>query len=113
VWHRDPDGRWTFFQDVAPAQGCSRSFGSAVADVAAAAIDIDWVAPTQFSVTVTDDGHRLDWSVTLTASPITRAISAVGSLVPVAASRHISDPNTGGGARVAQAVRDRLPTTPQ
>src|SRR5947209_1004370 len=27
VWHRDPDARWTFFQDVAPNQGCSRYFG--------------------------------------------------------------------------------------
>ena len=82
VWHRDPDGRWTFFQDVAPAHGCSRYFGSAVADVAVATIDIDWVGPTQFSVTVTDSSRRLDWSVTLTTSPVTRAISAIGSLVP-------------------------------
>jgi hypothetical protein len=82
VWHRDPDGRWTFFQDVAPAHGCSRYFGSAVTDVAAATIDIDWAGPMQFSVTVTDDSRRLDWRVTLTTSPITKAISAVGSLVP-------------------------------
>jgi hypothetical protein len=82
VWHRDPDGRWTFFQDVAPAQGCSRYFGSAVANVSVATIDIDWVGPMQFSVTVTDATRRLDWSVTVTTSPVTRAISQIGSVVP-------------------------------
>ena len=31
------------------------------------------------------------------------------ALKPVAASRHISDPNLGGGARVAQATREEGP----
>ena len=87
VWHRDPDGRWTFFQDVLPVHGCSRYFGPAVAEVAAATIDIEWVGPRQFSVTVTDATRRLDWSVTLTTSPITTAMSALGSLLPEAVWR--------------------------
>ena len=87
VWHRDPDGRWTFFQDVAPVQACSRYFGPAVAEVAAAMIDIDWVGPRQFSVTVTDGGlRRLDWSVTL-APPRSRAMSGIGALLPEAVWR--------------------------
>jgi hypothetical protein len=45
VWHRDPNGRWTSFQDVAPVQACSRYFGPAVAEVAAATIDIAGSAP--------------------------------------------------------------------
>src|SRR5436190_20818243 len=29
VWHRGPNARWTFFQDIAPVQACSRYFGAA------------------------------------------------------------------------------------
>jgi hypothetical protein len=45
VWQRGPDRRWTFLQDIAPGQACSRYFGPAVAEVATATIDIDWVGP--------------------------------------------------------------------
>ena len=31
VWHRNPEGRWTFIQDVTPQRACPRYFGSAVA----------------------------------------------------------------------------------
>jgi hypothetical protein len=71
VWHRDPLGRWTFFQDVAPVYACSRYFGPAIAEATPATIDIDWEGPTQFSVTVTDATRRLHWSVGLTTSAIT------------------------------------------
>ena len=45
VWHRDPSGRWTFFQDVPSVQGCARYFGAAVAEVVAATIEIAWDGP--------------------------------------------------------------------
>ena len=88
VWHRDPCGRWTWFQDVPSAQECSRYFGAAFAEILTATIDVDWVGPRQFSVTVTDGGRRLDWSVTLTSAAITRAMNAVGSLLPETLWRH-------------------------
>jgi hypothetical protein len=88
VWHRDPGGRWTFFQDVPAVDGCARYFGAAVAEVLNATIDIVWNGPREVSVTVTDGGRRLDWSVTLTSSAITRVMSAVGSLLPHAVWRH-------------------------
>ena len=50
-------------------------------------IDIDWVGPRQFSVTVTDATRRLDCSVTLTTSPITRAMSGIGARLPEAVWR--------------------------
>lgn len=87
VWHRNPSGRWTFFQDVEAAHGCTRYFGAAVAEVASATIEIDWVGPEQFSVTVTDAAHRLDWHVALSSSPISRAISAVSQRLPRAVWR--------------------------
>lgn len=88
VWHRDPSGRWTFFQDIPSVDGCARYFGAAVAEVLTATIDIQWDGPRQLSVTVTDCGHHLAWSVTLTSSAITRGMNAMGSLLPDAVWRH-------------------------
>src|ERR1700722_13815023 len=51
VWHRDPHGRWTFFQDVASDVACTRYFGAAIDEVVKATIDIDWTAPNGLSVT--------------------------------------------------------------
>jgi hypothetical protein len=45
VWHRDPDGRWTFYQDQPAELACTRYFGSAVQDVREGPIDIDWTGP--------------------------------------------------------------------
>ena len=81
VWHRDPHGRWTFFQDVAPDRACTRYMGVAVDEVVAATIDIQWSAPRQFSISVVGNGHRLDWSVALTSSRATRLMNAIGSVV--------------------------------
>jgi hypothetical protein len=82
VWHRDPEGRWTLFQDVPAVQGCARYFGAAVAEVATAKIDVDWDGPRQFWVTVTDGSRRLEWSIKLTSSGVTRVMNGVGSLLP-------------------------------
>jgi hypothetical protein len=30
VWHRDPDGVWTFYADVGAGRGCHRYFGVAI-----------------------------------------------------------------------------------
>jgi hypothetical protein len=82
VWHRDPGCRWTFFQDVSSAHGCARYFGAAVAELATSQIAIDWHGPRQFSVSVTDDRSRLQWSVELAATPSTRAMNRFASLLP-------------------------------
>jgi hypothetical protein len=82
VWHRDPAGRWTFFQDVPPMQGCARYFGAALAEVVAATIDVAWDGPTQLSATVNGGGRSLEWRATLTSSVMTRVMSRVGSLLP-------------------------------
>jgi hypothetical protein len=71
VWLRDPHGRWTFFQDIAPDRACTRYFGAAVDEVVDATIDINWSAPRKFSITVVGGGHRLAWHVTLTSSMAT------------------------------------------
>ena len=82
VWHRDPNGRWTFYQDIPAIQGCARYFGAAGEEVSTAKIDIGWGGPLEFSVTVSDGSRRLEWSVKLTSSGATRVMNTVGSLVP-------------------------------
>jgi len=98
VWHRDPDGRWTFFQDIEAVHGCSRYFGAAVAEVASAKIEIEWVGPELFSVTVTDAAHRLDWDVALSSSAVSRAMSAIGRWLPTAVWRNRWFPAAMGAA---------------
>jgi hypothetical protein len=45
VWHRDPRGRWTFYQDQAAELACTRYFGSAVDAVREGPIRIDRKRP--------------------------------------------------------------------
>lgn len=82
VWHRDPQGRWTFFQDVPVEQGCTRYFRAAGAEVVGARIDIDWSAAREFSIAATDRELRLDWRVKLIPTVSTRLMNALGSLLP-------------------------------
>jgi hypothetical protein len=82
VWHRDPHGRWTFFQDVAPGVACTRYFGAGVDEVVQAAIDIEWMTSDDLSVTVVGGGHRLDWRMSLTSSNATRLMNSLGSVLP-------------------------------
>lgn len=82
VWHRNPFGRWTFFQDAAPNVACTRYFGAAVDEVVHAAIDIDWSAPSELSVTVVADEDQLDWRMRLTSSNATRLMNSLGSVLP-------------------------------
>jgi hypothetical protein len=80
VWHRDPDGRWTFYQDQPAELACTRYFGSAVDDVREGPIHIDWAGPRTVRVTAGDGD--LDWTVTVAATPVTRLFSTLGSALP-------------------------------
>lgn len=79
VWHRDRLGRWTFFQDVVPALGCARYFEGGVDRTVVAPIRILWTGGRAFTVLV-DGGRMLEWSVTLDAGPVTRALSRVAAV---------------------------------
>jgi hypothetical protein len=81
VWHRDPEGRWRFYQDVAPQQSCPRYFGSVLTEAAQEDIQIRWTGPRTFSVEL-KGAHRLSWDVSLAASPATRMMNAIGSAMP-------------------------------
>jgi hypothetical protein len=85
VWHRDPSGRWTFYQDQPAALACTRYFGAEVEEVREGPVRIDWTGSHRFEVHAGEGA--LEWEVELTSSPVTRLFNAVGSLLPPRAWR--------------------------
>jgi len=75
VWHRDPEGQWTFWSDNPPEASCARFFGCSVAQVAVATIRIRWNGPRRFRVVVGEG--VIDWSVELVSTPATMMMNAV------------------------------------
>jgi hypothetical protein len=60
VWHRDSQGRWTFYSDVPPQLACPRYFGSAVSEAEVREIEITWSSPRDFTVSI-EENLGLDW----------------------------------------------------
>lgn len=81
VWHRDPDGAWTFYSTIAPELGCARYFGREIAQNVVAPIEIEWQSPAGFTVNI---GTTLCWTVNLTESLSTRFMNRVAALLPAA-----------------------------
>jgi hypothetical protein len=81
VWHRDPDGRWTFHQNVPPAQSCPRYFGGAISENTTEPIRIDWTHQREFRVTVEAPGEIV-WTVRLAPTLATRTMNAAASAMP-------------------------------
>ena len=81
VWHRDPQGRWTFYSDVPPQLACPRYFGSAVDEAVVREIEITWSSPRDFTISIEEDSS-LDWHLSLAETPATRLINAVGGVLP-------------------------------
>lgn len=80
VWHRDADGRWTFYVDVEPARGCPRYFGPALHAVRSEAIDIEWSGSHGVAVHV--PGVDLHWTLRLATTPLAAALGAAARFTP-------------------------------
>ena len=83
VWHRDPDGRWTFHQNVPPDQSCPRYFGAAISESTTGPIRIDWTDNRRFCVTVDAPGEIV-WGIRLAPTPATSIMNAAASAIPSA-----------------------------
>jgi hypothetical protein len=83
VWHRDPAGKWTFYQDQPAELACTKFFGAEVSEVIEAPVSIDWTGDMEFTVKVAD----LDWTVRLKPTPATRVMNAMGAAMPEKAWR--------------------------
>lgn len=100
VWHRNPDGEWDFFANVAPHLSCARFFGSAVTRAIESPIHIEWKGPQEFHVTV--DAPALEWELKLTSTRATSLLNMVSSLLP-----HTSWKST-KGLRVIEKMASRI-----
>ena len=80
VWHRAPNGDWTFYTDLSPQLGCPRFFGALLADSIQADIDVTWPGPYTLHVSIPRAG--LEWEVELGRTPATRFMNAVGRMLP-------------------------------
>jgi hypothetical protein len=83
VWHRDPDGEWTFYATTPGPQSCSRYLSSATpVDPVVCDIESTWITP--WSLLISIDG-LLDWRVDIETTPATRLMTAIGARLPAAA----------------------------
>jgi hypothetical protein len=80
VWHRTPDGVWTFYATTPGPQSCSRYLSSATTvDPVVCEIQAQWLTPWSLAITV---AGVLDWRVDITATAATRAMTAVARSMP-------------------------------
>ena len=85
IWHRDPNGRWTFYESVSSDIACTRYFGADVERAQVGPIELDWEAPTRLRVRTAD--ATVDWTVEMIATARTKMMSTMTSVVPMAAWR--------------------------
>jgi hypothetical protein len=81
VWVRRPSGSWTMYTTVPAAVSCPRYFSSALEETSVHRIDVAWLDDHRFTVDIADD-VGLHWEVSLAATPVTRAMSALASALP-------------------------------
>jgi hypothetical protein len=80
IWHRDPDGRWTFYETVDGDAGCTRYFGADVARAVIVPIDLDWETSDRLRVRSAE--ASVDWTIETGSTRMTRFMSAVGASLP-------------------------------
>lgn len=85
IWHRDPDGRWTFYESAPSEVACTRYFGASVERVQVGPIALDWEDERRLHVSTVDGA--VDWRIELGSTAATRTMSVVGSSLPLAAWR--------------------------
>jgi hypothetical protein len=85
VWHRDPHDRWVIWQDQPPDQGCPRYFSTALSETRTVDIDLSWPSEATFRLHIPE--VDLVWWATLTSTPVTRVLSAIGRAMPERAWR--------------------------
>lgn len=86
VWHRDPQGRWTFYQSADATVACTRYFGAEVDRVHLGPIRLDWLDRRRLRI-YTAESAEVDWTIELGSTPITRLMSLAGAALPTRAWR--------------------------
>jgi hypothetical protein len=86
VWHRDPQGAWTFYSDAGCDQdgrdhGCGRYFGRAVREFIGTPIRIEWTGPRNMTIAA-QGGRLLSWRLALAPTASTTLLNAIAAHVP-------------------------------
>ncbi len=81
VWHRDPNGDWTFYQNILAQQACSRYFGKLLKKSVLQDIKIEWTGPRSFQVMMKRN-HELKWELALKPTFGTALLSALAGYMP-------------------------------
>jgi hypothetical protein len=82
IWHRDPNGRWHFYETSQPSFACSRWFGDGTSGSTLSPILLNWSSLTELHIVAPG---LVDWRVRMESSPVTRAMNAMSSAMPIAA----------------------------
>lgn len=85
IWHRNPAGRWTFYETAPSEIACTRYFGADVDEVQVGPIAVEWEDERRLHVSTVD--AAVDWTIELGSTSLTRLMSVVGSALPLAAWR--------------------------
>lgn len=80
VWHREPAGRWVFWQNQRDDQGCARYFSNALGETRTVDIEISWPAGSTLRVVAPE--VDLEWTANLATTPATRFLNGVGRAMP-------------------------------
>jgi hypothetical protein len=80
IWHRSPDGRWSFWSTASPRVSCARYTGEISDESRQTTIHLAW--PEPFRLTIACDDPNLSWGVTFAATPTSRALSALAQRLP-------------------------------
>ena len=86
IWHRDPEGKWTFYESVSTDLGCTRYFGAEVDRVRVGPIRLQWQDHRRLRIQTVDSAF-LDWSVEIGSTRGTRVMSLIGPILPMPAWR--------------------------
>jgi hypothetical protein len=86
IWHRDPAGRWTFYESAPSEVACTRYFGASVERMQVGPIALDWEGDRRLRIR-TVASAAVDWRIELGSTLGTRLMSLVGSALPLAAWR--------------------------
>ena len=82
VWHRTPGGEWSIYNDGPSLETtCPRYWGPALERAELATIDLTWTGPNELHVEM--DEPSLDWTMSMVAPPLLRALNATNASLPL------------------------------
>jgi len=80
LWHRDPQGRWTTYCDVAPSRSLAPYIAPGLGEVRVTDIELRHRGRRELAIEIC--AARLQVAVRLAANPLARALGAATAVIP-------------------------------